>query len=271
MKLSTAVRTTLFAVSFAFGQLILQSVPCLAQVNTASGDANALLLAQVFLANTSGKITVQSFRATGTALRFSGGETTSGSVQVESLGLMRTRIDVDSDNGVRSEMRGANSNGGDAGAWITSAGSHPVTFRNLYQETTWFFPALTSLGQITDSSLNFSFVGNETWNGESVLHVRVVRTVRGSTSESPSSTFTTEYYLDPASRLLLGMGCMLYPDSGANVEILREVHYANYIETGGVMVPTQIDRYLNGTKELSLTLSGVQINPSLPQADFQVN
>jgi hypothetical protein len=67
------------------------------------------------------------------------------------------------------------------------------------------------------------------------------------------------------------MTCALHPDNGANVQVLREVRYSNYVESGGVMLPTQIDRYLNGTLEMSITLSSYQVNASLPQSDFQVN
>lgn len=185
------------------------------------------------------------------------------------MGFHQARLDSQFSSGTKSEVRGVDAQSTPTGQWTNEPGSHAVLFDNLYQGTNWFFPLLSSLGQFADSSLTFKLIGPETWNEVAALHVQVLQTISPATKKFPAVVIATNYYLDPQTYLLRGMAGTLRPDNGSPAEIAWEVRYSLYSKFQGVMVPTQIEEYLNGTRIRSIAISNVQINPSLAASAFQ--
>jgi hypothetical protein len=53
----------------------------------------------------------------------------------------------------------------------------------------------------------------------------------------------------------------VHPDNGAQgVTIAIEVHYSDYRTVNGVQVPFLIQRYVNGSLQLEISVSSAQIN-----------
>lgn len=255
-----------FAIFFTATILgLAQQVPTSAAV----GDATAIQIAQFFILQSSSGTAVTSYTATGTVSRWATDTEESVPVILQGSGFNQSRLDAQFSSGVKSEVRGLNTQGAPVGYWTSESGNHSVPFENAYQGTNWFFPLLSSLGQFADSTLTFKFVGQETWNDTSVLHVRVLRQVSPATKRTPAVVIATEYYVDPQTFLLAGMSGTLRPDNGSSADVAWEVHYSQYAKSAGVMAPMHIEEYLNGSRIRSIAISSVQINPALAASTFQ--
>lgn len=240
-----------------------------APASVSASDATAIQIAQYFTIQSRSGIAVTSYSATGTVSRWAADTEESAPVILQGSGVNQSRLDAQFSSGVKSEVRGFDAQGAPTGYWTNETGNHPVPFENVNQGTNWFFPLLSSLGQLADSTLTFKFVGQETWNEANILHVRVLRQLFPPTKRTPAVVIATEYYVDPQTYLLLGMSGTLHPDNGSSTEIAWEVRYSQYVKTAGVMVPMHIDEYLNGTEIRSIAISNVQINPALAASTFQ--
>lgn len=244
---------------------LAQQVPA----SAAASDATAIQIAQFFTLQSSSGTTVTSYAATGTVSRWVKDMEESVPVILQGSGFNQSRLDAQFSSGVKSEVRGFDAQSTPVGYWTSDSGNHSVPLENVYQGTNWFFPLLSSLGQFADSTLTFKFVGQETWNEVSVLHVQVLRQLSPATKKTPGVLIATEYYVDPQTFLLLGASGTLRPDNGGSAEIAWEVRYSQYEKSAGVMVPMHIEEYLNGSLIRSIAISSIQINPALAASTFQ--
>jgi hypothetical protein len=71
---------------------------------------------------------------------------------------------------------------------------------------------------------------------------------------------TTDLGLDPVSLLPAVLTYTLYPASGSSTPITIEIDFSNYTAVSGVQIPFTIQRYVNGSLQLAITLSSAQIN-----------
>src|SRR5262249_19798071 len=159
-------------------------------------------------------------------------------------------------------------------AWIDSSGAkHSMAVLNSWAESAWFFPALSLLSQATQPNIVFSYVGTETVNNLSAYHLRSTR--RFPVSNTPNQDFfqrisATDFYIDSASLLPLGIAYVLHPDNDSNVNIRAEIRFADYRSTSGIQVPFHIQQLINDGLALDLTVSSVAINAGIPSTLFNV-
>lgn len=69
---------------------------------------------------------------------------------------------------------------------------------------------------------------------------------------------TTGLYIDPATLLPSALDYTMHSDSGA-VALSVEMRYSNYQRLSGLMIPTRIERYLNGSLELAIDVTQATI------------
>ncbi len=77
-----------------------------------------------------------------------------------------------------------------------------------------------------------------------------------------------EIYLDPTTLLPLSLAFNVHPDGDANTNIPIEIRYSNYQAVNGVQVPFHIQRFINGTLFLDLTVQSVTINSGISASAF---
>ncbi|HXE30883.1 MAG TPA: hypothetical protein VN515_03670 [Terriglobales bacterium] len=139
------------------------------------------------------------------------------------------------------------------------AGTHTITAPP--PETAWFFPAwgrwVTSPAGAVVADL-----GSVVRHGMSERHLRVT---------VPRQPFaTSDIFLDPVTGLASAEQFALPPDSGRGSPLQVEVRYSDYRLSSGVEVPFHVQRYLNGSLNLDLTLAAAQLGGSLPDTDFVI-
>jgi hypothetical protein len=52
----------------------------------------------------------------------------------------------------------------------------------------------------------------------------------------------------------------IHPDSNSSVNLAVEVRYSNYKDVSGVELPMHIERYVNGSLQLSIDINSAAVN-----------
>jgi len=148
--------------------------------------------------------------------------------------------------------------------WSKADGvSHEVSSTNCWKALLWFLPALSLQSSSMSASLGIADMGTGTIGSGTYRHLQS-QLVFSDTPQSITSQVmqfsTTDLGLDPVSLLPSVLTYTLYPDSGSSTPIAIEIDYSNYTAVSGVQIPFTIQRYVNGSLQLAITLSSAQIN-----------
>lgn len=172
----------------------LLSCSALAQYQPSTNDPRALALASQTIAALTHGSAIRDVRLTANVRWIAGLDRQAGRGVLQAKGTSESRIDIAlSSGGKRTEIR--NAFNGPAGKWVNPDGkSGKYAFHNCLSDAAWFFPAFSSLARMTDSHFVFSYVGEETWNGLSAVHLHISQPQEGFHGAFPLGTM--DYYLD---------------------------------------------------------------------------
>jgi len=233
---------------------------------TVTSDPQAITLAaQSFAALTQGT-TVADVTLSGTATWIVGGDNFGGPVTLKALGAGQSRIDLNLSGLQRSEIRTLN-NGIPAIGWIDASGTHKGAEHNCYTEAAWFFPALWSLWNTSNPALTATFLGSTTYNSVSAQHLLMHEYA---SDQFLNALSATDVYVAPTNFLPSGITFKAHPDTDALRDVPVEIRFANYQNVNGVMVPFRIQKLLNGSLMLDITVQSATINSGLSALDFTI-
>lgn len=256
--------------------LALLAFPTLAQTNTqaVASDPQAVALATKAFAALTGGAQIQDVSLSGSANRVAGADEETGTVILKALGATYSELNLNLSGGVRSEVRTA-PGGVPQGSWTAPNGSvNPFAQHNCLTDAAWFFPALSALSQLSNPNLIAKYIGQETRGQEAVQHLQLFLTLPVTTSDPSGlySTLTTEdLYLDASSFLPVALKFSAHPDNNALANIPVEVDFSNYQSVSGIQVPFRIQKLLNGSLFLDITVQSAVLNSGLTDADFAAN
>lgn len=233
-------------------------------VATATAQANAgPALAKLNQVVTAGQV-INSVVFQGTANWYSGSLEDSGPVTLtaSSSGASQMQISLSS-QGVRTEAQSGQGSSQSC-TWTGANGiSHAVTLGNCWKPFVFFLPALSLQTGRTAASLGVADMGTGTLNATSYRHLQsqlvFSDTPTGITTDVMQSS-TTDLWLDPVSVLPAALTYKIQPDSGSSTPISIEVRYSNYTLVQGIQIPFRIQRYINGSLQLDITVGNAQIN-----------
>jgi len=252
----------------ALSAVLFVAFPASGQSPVPVSDPEAVALAAKSIAAMTGGHPVQDATLTGTATRTAGGSDT-GTVTLRALGNEESRVDLALTGGTRTEVRDS-STGVPLGKWIAEDGSSGTfTGHNTFTDAVWFFPPLGSLAAPSDVVL--SYVGAETRDGESVQHLRSYvyqPPLPGQPSPNAEQLSTMDFYLDATTLLPVAEVFNQHPDNNALVNIPVEVDFSDYRAFSGVLVPLHIDKSVNGSPRLQVTITGATFNSGLTDSMF---
>ena len=232
----------------------------------ASAPQATTLVAQSLAAMTHGT-TVSDVTLSGNANWIVGGDHLSGPVTLKARGSGQSRIDLNLTGLQRTEIRTVN-NGIPAVGWIDGSGTHKGAEHNCYTEAASFFPALWSLWNPSDATLTATLLGSTTYNSVNAQHLQFLRQYAG--DQLSSALSTTHVYVDPTSFLPLAITFKAHPDTDALRDVPVEIRFANYQNVTGVMVPFRIQKLLNGSLMLDITIQSATINSGLSDPIFAI-
>jgi hypothetical protein len=235
-----------------------------AQTVAAQSDPQAIALANQALVTLTGGNPIADAVLSGTVIRIVGGDRQTGNVTLKVKGTAESRIDLalsSTSSEVRNDPSGQSFWFGSDQTW------HPMASHNCMTDTAWFFPALSSLASVSNPAVLFTYVGQETHDRMTVQHIRVSRP-----ASDPLFTHlsTMDFYLDSSSLLPLSVSFALHPDSDAGRDIRTEIRFANYQNVSGLRVPFRIQKLVQGSLLLDLTVTSAAVNTGLQDSDFTV-
>lgn len=241
-----------------------------AQNQPPASNSQALTYAAGSIAALTGSTTVSDVTLTGTVTWYGGGSDT-GTSTLRALGTGESRMDLALTSGTRTEIRDAQT-GVQLGKWINPNGtSGNFAFQNCWTDAVWFFPVLGSLA--AGPNVVLSYIGPETWNGESVQQIQsyVYQPNQVGLSPSPQQLSTMNFYLDATTLLPAAVTFNAHPDNGATTNLLVEVDFSNYQAVSGVAVPMHIQRYQQGNLMADVVVTGASFNTGLSLSIFTFN
>ncbi len=223
------------------------------------------VLAQASQAFSAGK-PVTSVVMTGTAQWFAGSQKDSGPVKMSANVNGENSIELDLGGGTGIETQSAITDDRTC-TWSGKDGvSHDMASSNCWTATIWFLPhlALQATGQPTNLSVQYQAASASATQG-SVPHLQHQLTVApGKTSAAVTALIRawsrTDLALDSATFLPSVLKYSIHPDSNSSVNLQVEVRYSNYQNVSGVELPMHIERYVNGSLQLSIDVASATVN-----------
>ena len=250
--------------------LILLLVSVTSAQNPPQSDPQALAFASQSIAALTGGNAIGDVTLTGSVAWSGWGPPTNGTATLLALGTGESRMDFALPKGTRSEIRDA-STGIAEGEWIAPSGkSGMFAPQNCATDAVWFFPVLGSLA--AGPNVVLTYVGQETRNGAAVQHIQsyLYQPNPVGVSPSPQQLSTMDFYLDATTLLPVATVFSAHPDSSSSTSLAIEVDFFNYQAFNGVLVPTHIERSLQGNVLVDMSISGASFNTGLPLSDFAI-
>jgi hypothetical protein len=207
--------------------------------------------------------TIQSVKLDGKAQWTAGSEHESGSVSIQAAADGSSTLALSLGKSSRTETRGALSS---RTCQVTTGDgkAHDLKGPECYRVVPWFAPMLlvTPTSFLADK-ITVTDDGDVERTGTTYHELSYVTTVPSPDPASQklftSSTGVKVLY-DPVTLLPAGREFDEHPSTNLNQAIHVRIAYSAYQMVGGVKVPYQIDRYVNNSLQLSITLSNVTLN-----------
>lgn len=216
-----------------------------------------------------GNTTVNDVTLAGTAEWIAGSDDETGTVVYKTTSGA-SRLDLSLSAGTRSEIRSIAS-GVPSGTWIGPDGvSHAMANHNVMTDAGWF-PAFTLGSLISSSNSVLTYVGQETRNGASVIHISASQqfpNLSGDTASLMQHLTQIDLYLDPTTFLPDSYVFASHADNNALLDIPTEIRYSNYRTVGGAQIPFHVQRYINNTLTLELRFQSASLNTGITAAQF---
>jgi hypothetical protein len=254
-----------------FGVPFVLLLASLATSQNLQSNPQALSFASQSIAALTGGSAIGDVTLTG-SVTWSGGATPeTGAATLLASGTGESRMNFVFSSGTWTEIRDA-STGVALGQWIAPSGAAGLfAFQNCMTDAAWFFPALGSLAAAQNVVLNY--IGQETRNGEIVQHIQsyISQANPAGAKPSPQQLSTMDFYLDATTFLPAAIIFNAHPDNSASGNLVIEVDFSTYQTLNGIMVPTRIQRSLQGNVLVDITVTGASFNTGLPLSDFTIN
>ena len=239
----------------------------LAAPQTVTRDPQALTLIASSLKALTGGTTVTDVVLQTTANYVAGSDEETGTATLTASGNQQSLVQLYLTGGTREEIRN-----GPAGAWIGPDGAaHSTALHNCWIDASWFFPALTLEAVAADPQTAVSYLGTDTSKGTPLLHLRVTRTPAGQAAAATSLILglsTMDIYFNPQSYLPVILDFNTHPDIDAGTNLPVEIQFSNFQTMGGVLVPLQIQKYLQGSLLLDFVVTNASINSDVPSSAY---
>jgi hypothetical protein len=239
----------------------------LAAPQTAVRDPQALTLVSSSLQALTGGEPVSTVVLQANAAYVAGSDQESGTATLTASGNQQSLVQLNLTNGPRQEVRN-----GPAGTWSGPDGTvHPMATHNCWTDASWFFPVLTLEAISADPTLAVSYLGPDSSKGQPTLHVQVQRVLPGQSGSATALILllsTMDIYFDPQSFLPLVLDFNTHTDTDANTNLPVEIQFSNFQKVSGGLAPLHIQKFLQRTLLLDLTVSNVVVNSSVPASEF---
>jgi hypothetical protein len=193
-----------------------------------------------------------------------------GPVTLQADASGRSKVTLNLDGGQRTEY--SSGHGEDpACTWTGADGkSHDVALHNCWIDGAWFSPALSLFAGQQQGHQQISYSGAEHRdnNGAAVEHLTTKRIIHGQQPKKMTEQFqhlsNEDLYIDSATSLPTTLTYFIHPDNDVNRDIPIEIRFSDYRDVSGVKVPFRIEKLMNGSTLLEITLESASFNTGVP-------
>jgi len=243
----------------------------------AQSSTQALTVANEAMTTMTHGLPVTDATMSGSVTWIAGSDYSTGTGRLEAKDMLKSRIDVTLGDIVRNEVR-TSSAGIPTGAWTeasttqTHTTTGPFAMHNCWTDAAWFFPALSSLAQVSNAGFVFTYVGIEQHAGVNTQHIQIfqVPALAPEVSSMVERLSTMDFYLDSVSLLPVALTFKVHPDDDMGSEIPAEIRFGNYQSVNGIQIPFHVQRIINGIVVLDFVVNSAAINSGLPDSDFDI-
>lgn len=269
----------------------------------AASDPQAVALVQKSLAVLSGGATVSDVTLTGSGRRIAGSDDETGTATLTATNLGDSKVALSLPSGSRTEIRNHSAvalpgtvpavadlpawvaqTAQPVGAWSGPDGAlHGISSHNIMTDPAWFFPALTLADIATSTNYVLSYIGTETLNGQSVVHIAASRLLvlpNGSEAANAVNGMSfaalmqhlsqMDIYFDPTTSLPVVLAFNVHPDDNELVDLPVQIQLSNYQSSGGIEVALHVQKFINNSLVLDLQFTNAAFNSGLTAASFQI-
>ncbi len=234
-------------------------------------DPQAVSFAAQSIAALTGGTAINDVTLTGTVTWSGGTDPEMGSATLLASGTTESRTNFVLPSGTRTEIRDASA-GTAQGEWIAQTGTSGIfASQNCATDAVWFFPVLGSLA--AGPGVVLSYVGQETRNGQIVQHIQSYIYQPNPPPVTPSlqQLSAIDFYLDSGTHLPVAIVFNTHPDNTASTNLSVEVDFSNYQVLNGILVPTHIQRFSQGSLLADIAISSAAFNTGIPISNFTIN
>lgn len=203
--------------------------------------------------------------ATGSAQLEAGGKTDSATVTARTRGLDQSSEQIQQGDGTATGIVYSRGDASESsGSTRTEASTELATSSHSPD-----VPLILLGAALQDPETTFELIGQEQLDGISVIHIRF----RKSFASQPKLSYLAEFsrkdlWVDASSGVPKKLSYIRRAARGAEPGILVEVFYSDYRTVNGVLYPFAVKKSLNGTPWATITLTSVNENVGLTDADF---
>lgn len=232
--------------------------------SSAFSQTNVTVVSQINSAF-SGGTAISSIQLAGTANWYVGSLQDSGNVTLTatSSGVASMQLAL-AETGSRVESQSA-IGGAMSCQWVGNDNvSHQGDSMNCLKPFVWFLPAISMQQSTIPPGVSLTDLGTITANSGAYREIQASVTPPASLFNAvyvpPQQASGTTLAVNPSTFLPASLSFQLHPDNGAMTPIQIEIQYSEYRIVNGVEVPFLIQRYQNGSLQLEIHISSVQVN-----------
>jgi len=241
---------------------------------TQPSDPSAGALLSKSLAALSGGNQITDVTLSGAARRIAGSDDESGTAVVKSLAGTGTRLDLTLPSGTRTEIRNTSA-ALIAGSWSGPDGiSRAAAYHNLLTDPGWA-PAFTIASLLSAQKAVVTYVGPETHDGQSVIHVTASQQFPDLAGDAKTASLMqhltqTDVYLDATTGLPGAITFNIHADNNANLDIPVEIRFSDYRPVSGTQIPFHVQKFINNSLAVDLQFISATVNSGLSSSIFAV-
>lgn len=158
------------------------------------------------------------------------------------------------------------------GAWFGADGDkHSMALHNCWIDASVYFPGLSLQGAMSDPQVSVVDAGPTLHGGATLDHLQITRTIPGQTPAMTAeiqSLSALDIYLDPTSHLPVAVAFNTHPDNTLTINIPVEIRFSDYRVVNGVQVAFHIQKFIQRTLTLDMTVTSATINSGLADSEF---
>ena len=227
-------------------------------------DPQALAILQGAFAAMGGSVPSDS-TANGTVTTVAGSRTESGSAIILTRGVNQTSEQIQTPHGFTLVY-----SKGQASQLINSV-TTPLSFELAASSRSLSFPLPQIAAVLNNPDSGYLYVGLESLNGLQVHHLRYWN----SFNTQPRFQFLAEFtlmdiWVDAVSSLPQRMSQIQRAGRGSEPRIQLDTYLSNYQKVSGVLYPFSVQKSVNGSPWLTITITSVTLNTGLTDASFPV-